>query len=84
MGDSMQALLSSRDYCLAELYRIRAVWETRVGFTDQRILAAKKTLLWMMMYAPQSVQTLVDATLMELERREVLCALYPPPKGGAA
>lgn len=73
VGDAMEVILSDRDYCIQEINRVRLTWERRDTFTWKAILAGRKALLWMQLYGPDSVQTMVDATILELNRREILC-----------
>jgi hypothetical protein len=72
VADALQKLFSDEVYCRQEIVRIREAWGDRRTFTVPMVDAARKTLGFMQLYGSESLQTIVDATLIELSRREVL------------
>ena len=79
MSSSLQAIFADVDYCRQEIMRIREDWGNRKTFTSKMIEAARKVLGFMMLYGPEEIQPVVESTLEELMRREVLVLMYSPP-----
>lgn len=72
----IQNLYSSKDFCLEELKRIRDMWSNRNTFTDRNIQGAKTSLGFMALYCPNEIQSLVIATIEELNKREMYFLFY--------
>ncbi len=70
MSGAIQTLFGDEQYCLDELLRIREAFGNKNTFNEKVIDASRKTLAFMMLYAPKSISSLIDATLYELEKRE--------------
>jgi len=69
---SISELYSDESYCLQEIVRIREAWGNVNTFTERMIDSSRMVLGFMQLYGPGEIQVMVDATLDELERREVL------------
>ena len=78
---SIEALFKDRRYCLDEICRIREAWGCTTTFTSRMIEAARWTLGFMLLYAPMEIQITVEATISELDRREVYFLLADKPTG---
>ena len=67
---SMQELFSSEQYCKDEILRIRESFSNKNTFNSKTIEASKYSLAFMYLYCPEKLQSLVEATLNEIDRRE--------------
>ena len=76
MGDTLKELFSYESYCRQEIVRIREAWGSRTTFTPEMIDASRRVLGFMKLYGPDSIQISVDATELELARREILCLVH--------
>ena len=76
MGDTLKALFSDESYCRQEIVRIREAWGNRTTFTPAMIDSSRRVLGFMKLYGPDSIQVSVDATELELARREILCLIH--------
>lgn len=64
------ALFQDRDYCLAEMRRIRQSLGT-IKATDAAFESAESVLSFMWLYCPEDLRNLVEAQLKETGRRRV-------------
>lgn len=67
----MEELFSSEQYCKDELLRIRESFSNKETFNATSIDASRYTLGFMLLYCPEHLYTLIEATLDELNRREM-------------
>jgi len=68
--NAMKEIFSNDSYCKDELLRIRESFGNKNTFNESSIAASRDTLAWMYLYCPEDLMSLVDATMIELERRE--------------
>ena len=72
-SNSIESLFSDKTYCLQEIVRMREAWGDRTKFTWETIDSSRRVLGFMQLYAPEDMQTTIDASIIELGKREVLC-----------
>jgi hypothetical protein len=69
MGNPIQEVYASEQYCKDEIMCIRDMFGSVKTFTLDNCNAAIKSLGFMLLYCPENIKTHVEATLYELELR---------------
>jgi hypothetical protein len=83
MNDNIiEQTFKNKEYCIAELHRIREAWGYKDTFTPAVIDASRNVLAMMLLYAPEEILDMVSNTLDELIIRERMVIFAPLYKKG--
>lgn len=74
----MKEVFQNEQYCYEELGRIRGVWGNKDKFTSNAIEAIRTTLAWMYAYCPDTVRSIVESHMFELDIRASYAAMRSP------
>lgn len=71
LTNPVQQLCEQREYCTAEMQRIRECGETKIHLQKKNMEAAEQSIAMILLYCPEDLRDQAQAVMYELGRRKL-------------